>query len=237
MIKTVNNWSDIIQYSLFPPSCIFCGKQAERLLDLCNTCKKGLLSLGTQCICCAQALEIKADKQQICGRCQKEPKAFDKVYAPYQHQGEIRYLINQLKFENAYKNSRLLGLLLSEFLVTQKTPLPDYIMPVPLHPKRYRQRGYNQTLEIAKVISKELNTPIEYKNCLRTQNSAHQISLSLKQRQQNIIGAFTIKQAVNADHIAILDDVMTTGATANELAKTLKAAGAKRVDIWVCARA
>jgi len=237
MIKMVNNWTNIIQYSLFPTSCIFCAKKAERLIDLCSACQNGLLTLDVQCIYCAQPLDIQATEQQICGRCQKVPRAFNKVYAPYLHQGEIRYLINQLKFEKAYKNSKLLGLLLADFLLSKKAPLPDCIIPVPLHTERYRQRGYNQTLEIAKVISKELSIPIEHKICLRTQNTPHQISLSLKQRHQNIRGAFSVKQAITADHIAILDDVMTTGATANELAKTLKAAGAKKVDIWVCARA
>lgn len=237
MIEKVNNWINIIQYSLFPPSCIFCDKKAESFLDLCNACRKGLLSLDTQCTCCAQPLEIQSTKQQICGRCQKIPRAFNKVYAPYLHQGEVRYLINQLKFEKSYKNSRILGLLLSDFLITEKAALPDIIVPVPLHTQRYRQRGYNQTLEIAKVISNELCIPIEYKNCLRAQNTPHQISLSLKQRHKNIKGAFTVKRPITAKHIAILDDVMTTGATANELAKTLKAAGAKQVDVWICARA
>jgi ComF family protein len=237
MIEKVNNWINIIQYSLFPPSCIFCSKKPESFIDLCNACQKGLLALDTQCIYCAQALEIQATKQQICGRCQKAPPAFDTVYAPHQHQGEVRYLINQLKFEKSYKNSRLLGLLLSEFLLTEKVLLPDIIIPVPLHSERYRQRGYNQTLEIAKVTSKELHIPIDYKSCIRIQNTPHQISLSLKQRHQNIKGAFTVKQPMVAKHIAILDDVMTTGATANELAKMLKSAGAKQVDIWVSTRA
>jgi ComF family protein len=237
MIETVNNWMNIIQYSLLPANCIFCNKHAESFLDLCNICQKGLLPLNIQCSHCAQPLEIHSSKKQICGRCQNKPPAFDKVYAPYIHQGEIRYLINQLKFEKAYKNSRLLGLLLSQFLLTTQAVRPDIIVPVPLHIERYRQRGYNQTLEITKVISKDLAIPIEYKNCLRTQNTPHQISLNLKQRQHNIKGAFTIKQPLTVQHVAILDDVMTTGATVNELAKTLKAAGAKRVDIWVCARA
>jgi len=237
MIKTVNNWLNIIQYTVLPPSCIFCGKKSEQKIDLCNACKNGIRKLESQCLYCAQAFDDPSLNHQICGSCQTSPHAFDKVYAPYLHQGEVRHLINQLKFEQAHKNARLLGLLISDFLIAEKAPLPDCILPVPLHRERYQQRGYNQTLEIAKVISQKLSIPIDYNNCIRTHNTPHQISLSLKQRHKNMKGAFKVKSSISAKHIAVLDDVMTTGATANELAKTLKSAGVTRVDIWVCARA
>ncbi|WP_428357804.1 ComF family protein [Methyloprofundus sp.] len=111
------------------------------------------------------------------------------------------------------------------------------IIPVPLHPKRYRQRGFNQTLEIGKIISQQLFIPIDNRCCLHIKNTPHQISLSGKQRQKNIKNAFQLQSTPEAQHIAILDDVLTTGATANELAKELKITGVSRVDVWVCARA
>jgi len=237
MIKTVNNWLNIIQYSLISPSCIFCGKPGTANKDCCLTCQNAFTKLGSQCVQCANPIEVHLINQQYCGRCQKNPRAFTQVYAPYLHQGEIRYLINQLKFKKSYKNSRLLGLLLTEFLLEKQVTLPNCLIPVPLHPSRYRQRGYNQTLEVAKVISKELCIPIDYTSCIRTQNTPHQISLNSKQRHQNIKGAFKVQQPITTKHIAILDDVMSTGATAHELAQTLITAGAIKVDIWICARA
>jgi len=158
------------------------------------------------------------------------------VYAAYQHQGEIRYLINQLKFANAFHYAKILGELVADCLL-ENAEIPNSIIPVPLHPKRYQQRGYNQSLEIAKIVAKKLKTPIDHKSCIRSKNTMHQIELNPQQRQENIQDCFQIKHPIQAKHIAILDDVITTGATANELAKTLKQAGVEKVDIWVCSRA
>ena len=205
-------------------------------MDLCQPCYNGLISTGSHCLCCAKQFESDCINLQLCGDCQKNHPAFDITYAPFTHQGAIRYLINHCKFNGAYKNSRLLGLLLADYL-TKNAELPELIIPVPLHPKRYRQRGFNQTLEIAKIIAQELSIPIDNTCCLHIKNTPHQISLTGKQRHKNIKNAFQMVKTPKAKHIAILDDVMTTGATANELAKVIKATGVSRVDIWVCARA
>jgi Predicted amidophosphoribosyltransferases len=120
----------------------------------------------------------------------------------------------------------------------QKTAkLPEIIIPVPLHPQRFRERGFNQSIEIAKSLSRHLNIPIDTQSCIRKRNTLHQIDLPARQRQSNMKQAFKVKQPMKARHIAILDDVMTTGSTVNELAKVLKQSGVNRVDIWVCGRA
>ena len=106
-----------------------------------------------------------------------------------------------------------------------------------MHKQRYKERGFNQSTEIAKTISKRLNIPIDTESCIRQRNTLHQIDLPAKQRHQNIKNAFAVKKNIAVDHVALLDDVMTTGSTVNELAKVLKKAGIMRVDIWVCARA
>lgn len=232
----VNNWLDIIQYSLLPTSCILCGNKGMEDMDLCQPCHDAQIDIGSHCYCCAKQFENDNLNPLLCGSCQKNPPAFDKTYAPYPHQGGIRYLINHCKFNGAYKNSRLLGMLLTDFL-RKNAQLPELIIPVPLHPKRYRQRGYNQTLEIAKIIAQQLSIPIDNSSCLRIKNTAHQVSLNPRQRHKNIKNAFQVLKVPKAEHIAILDDVMTTGATVNELAKALKATGIKQVDIWVCSRA
>ena len=232
----VNNWIDIIQYSLLPPSCILCENKGMGHMDLCQPCLDAQIKIGSHCYCCAKQFENDHLNLFLCGDCQKSPRAFDRTYAPYTHQGAIRYLINQCKFNGAYKYTRLLGLLLASHLRTQ-AKLPELIIPVPLHPKRYQQRGFNQSLEIGKVIAKELSIPIDNRHCLRIKDTPHQVSLSAKQRHKNIKNAFQVIAKPKAQHIAILDDVMTTSATANELAKALKSTGVNQIDIWVCARA
>ena len=232
----VNNWIDIIQYSLLPPSCILCENKGMERMDLCQPCFDAQIKVGSHCYCCAKQFENDSLNLFLCGDCQKNPRAFNKTYAAYKHQGAIRYLINQCKFNGSYKYTRLLGLLLASHLRAQ-AEYPELIIPVPLHPKRYQQRGFNQSLEIAKVIAKELSIPIDNRCCLRIKDTPHQVSLSAKQRHKNIENAFQLTEKPKARHIAILDDVMTTSATANELAKTLKLAGVSQVDVWVCARA
>ena len=233
----VNNWSDIIQYSLLPPTCILCGNKGMGRMDLCQPCNDALIKIGSHCYCCAKQFSNDSSHLLLCGDCQKNLPEFDKTYTPYTHQGAIRYLINHCKFNGAYKHSRLLGLLLAHHLSNQADTLPELIIPVPLHPKRYRQRGFNQTLEVGKIIARELSIPIDNSCCLHIKDTPHQVSLTAKQRRKNIKNSFQMKKTPQARHIAILDDVMTTGATANELAKTLKSSGVSQVDVWVCARA
>jgi ComF family protein len=162
--------------------------------------------------------------------------AFDRAYAPFIHQGAIRHLITCLKFSDHYKNARLLGQLLAEQL-EQSTALPDLILPVPLHKARYRSRGFNQAIEIARVVGCELQIPLDLTSCIRHRDTPHQTQLSAKKRRSNVKSAFSLIKPIEARHIAILDDVMTTGATAHELAILLKKSGVDKVDVWVCARA
>jgi len=166
-------------------------------------------------------------------------------------------LISTLKFGANYKNARLLGMLLAEHLTNlsgtdlhlpegcragkpdmkQTAERPDLILPVPLHKARYRERGFNQAIEIARTVAKEMQIPLDLTSCRRHRDTPHQTQLPAKKRHKNLKNAFSIIKPIHARHIAILDDVMTTGSTAHELACVLKKAGANRVDVWVCARA
>lgn len=152
------------------------------------------------------------------------------------HQGAIRHLIGNLKFRADYKNASLLGLLLADHL-KQTAELPDLILPTPLHKARYRERGFNQSIEIARTVAQVLQIPLDLTSCKRHRDTPHQTQLPAKIRRKNLKNAFSVVKPIQVRHIAILDDVMTTGSTAHELANVLKKAGASRVDIWVCARA
>lgn len=231
----VNNWLDIIQDRVFPPTCILCNL-SSKTFDICEPCTISLEKNTNCCYRCGETFESSVNTSEICGKCIYTPPAYDETHAPFIFQSGIRYLIHNLKFHNSYKNSRLLGRLISESLQNTAS-LPELIIPVPLHPVRYRQRGFNQSLEIARTVSNQLKIPLDYSSCQRKKYTLQQSDLPAKRRKNNLRNAFTIARPINADHIVILDDVMTTGATANELAKTLKKAGVCRVDVWVCARA
>lgn len=107
---------------------------------------------------------------------------------------------------------------------------------MPMHAKRLKERGFNQALEIARLVSKQLKISLDYTTCQRTKYTPPQASLHLKERFKNIRGAFNCQKGLQDMRIAIVDDVMTTGASLNELAKTLKQAGASHVECWVIAR-
>jgi ComF family protein len=166
---------------------------------------------------------------------QQEP-SFDGTYAPFIYQEEIRHLITGLKFGNQFKNARLLGLLLAE-AIPEAGHKPDCLIPVPLHPARYRERGFNQAFEIARTAGTALNIPLNTGSCTRLKDTPHQTGLSARQRRKNLRQAFAVVIPLTAPYVAIVDDVMTTGSTAEMLTKALKKAGVNRVDIWVCARA
>jgi len=235
-MKTSNNWLNIIQNYLLPPTCILCGFAGDTGLDLCSSCHRHLPRNTDCCYQCAEVFPQPISFPCLCGRCLQRRPAFDETHAPFLHQGAIRHLISQLKFNGHYKNARLLGCLLAEH-IDNSSEKPELLIPIPLHPSRYRQRGFNQAIEIARTVSKQLHIPLDLYSCQRQRDTPHQTSLTAKQRRRNIKNAFTLRKPITAQHVAILDDVMTTGATAHELAKTLKQAGVMRVDVWVCARA
>ncbi len=235
-IKKVNNWLDIIQNYCFPPTCLFCGAAGKNSQDICPACKTALPLNPSRCRRCGSPFDFIPDRPAVCGNCLRQPPAFDATHAPFLYRGALRYSIHALKYQKQLKYARLLGFLLAESL-TGTAPLPDAILPVPLHRKRYQERGFNQSLEIAKTLARCLNLNLDVHSCKRTRDTGHQTRLNPKQRHKNLRNAFAVSKPVNPAHIAIIDDVMTTGATVNELTITLKKAGAQRVDIWVCARA
>lgn len=205
-------------------------------LDICRPCREALPHNAAACPRCGMALESCQNPPYLCGRCQQKAPAFDATQAIFLYQGPIRHLILSLKFKADYPCARLLGSLMAQPLA--RLPFrPQCLIPVPLHGSRYRQRGFNQALEIARPIARELNIPIRSDCCRRTRSTPPQSELPAKKRLSNLKNAFEVRNLAGFDHVAIIDDVITTGATVNELAKALKRAGIQRIDVWTCARA
>jgi ComF family protein len=148
----------------------------------------------------------------------------------------VDHLLKRLKFSGELALGSLLGELLAEQMALRTDPLPQQLIPVPLHPARLRERGFNQATELARAIGKHLEIPPAWRLCRRQRNTQPQSLLSNTARRLNLRNAFSVSGTPSA-HVAIVDDVMTTGHTSNELARALKQAGAEKVEVWVIARA
>jgi ComF family protein len=230
----VNNWLSIIQDWFYPPTCLLCGDPGAAGRDLCRPCADSLPYNRTACIRCGLTLPFPQDSE--CGRCQRHPPAFHSTCALFRYEEPVRHLIHALKFGARYPCARLLGSLLADALSSLEDK-PALLIPVPLHPSRYRERGFNQATEIARILSRRLQIPLDVTGCVRVRRTQPQAELAAEERARNIRKAFQIVGKPAVAHVAIVDDVVTTGATVNELARVLRAAGVRRVAVWACARA
>ena len=206
------------------------------MIDFCTDCFAELPVLTHHCVCCAASLSPAARDDTVCGRCLAHPPAFDRVFAAFPYAPPIDGLIRELKFGQRLHCARLLSVLFAIRWQVRRRTLPDRLVPVPLHHTRLRRRGFNQSLEIARGLSHRLNVPIDARSLKRTRASVPQTALPAKQRLQNPKGTFVLRRALRVRSVALVDDVMTTGATANEAARVLKQAGVPHVEVWVTAR-
>lgn len=162
--------------------------------------------------------------------------SFDNTYALFNYAPPISSLIAKLKFQGDLSVAKLFSQYWIDYFLNKKS-LPELIIPVPLHHKRLKERGFNQALEIAKPIGNYFKIPVDTKSCVRIKNTQAQSSLTAKKRINNVSNAFKLDYSISVKHVAILDDVMTTGNTVSEMGYLLKEAGIGRVDVWCCARA
>jgi ComF family protein len=234
--KQLKQCLSIIQNWVYPPTCLLCGDDGNQQLDLCHACHTSLPFYQGGCSLCAAPMPASMNSTAVCGECQIRPPDFDYTHASFAYQEPIRHLVHGLKFSARFVNARLLATLMAEQL--QAIPnQPDLLIPVPLHPQRYRQRGFNQSIELTRHIAKQLQIPCNLNSCQRIRNNIPQAELGAKQRRRNLHRTFTAKPLSGVKSVAIIDDVMTTGSTARAIAKILKRSGVRNIQVWVCARA
>jgi ComF family protein len=210
---------------LFGGSCFLCRGGADDLI--CADCDADLPRLDLPlCPRCALASPGGA----LCGRCLSHAPAYDATRAALAYDFPADALVHALKFRGELALAPLLGSLLRNKASADSV---DVVVPVPLSARRLRERGYNQSVEIARHLRKGL---LDVGLCERTRDVRPQIELPYDERQSNVRGAFRCTRSLLGAKIAVVDDVMTTGATLNEIARTLKAAGAVHVVNWVVAR-
>lgn len=230
----MNNWLGIIQDWLYPPTCLLCGDPGADGRDLCRDCALDLPY--NRCCCPRCGLPLGTPCSAPCGACQRKPPRFDASVTAFRYEEPVRHLIQDLKFHARYPAARVLGSLLAD-RVGQGEERPQCLIPVPLHSGRYRSRGFNQSIEIAREVSSRIGVPLDLGGCVRVRATRPQTELSAAERQRNLRNAFKVLGNYRGLHVALLDDVMTTGATMNELARVLRKAGALRIEAWACARA
>lgn len=220
-----------------PSCCLLCNQRSNSGIDLCTGCLQQLPWLNRGCEQCAQPLNSEHASTRFCGACLCTPPAYDSTLAPFSYQDTMITLIAKLKFNKNLSVGRVLGELMARHIKTN-TPsdMPSLLLPVPLHPKRLRQRGYNQAIIIAEHLSKQLKIPLNRTLCKKIRHTATQSRVDAKHRHANIDHAFEIASRNLPSHVAIIDDVMTTGATVNALSSALKHAGVAKISVWCCAR-
>jgi ComF family protein len=234
--EMVPSWSKRLQAWFYPPTCLVCGSPGSGNRDLCAACLAELPRNTHACTRCA--LPLPADTEQaLCAGCLQRLPPFDGAYARFYYAGPVARLIQELKFKGRLASARLLGDLLAEGLAERADPLPELILAVPLHRARIRIRGFNQALELARPLSRALGIPLDPNRCVRIRATEPQTALGLSQRCTNLRGAFQLRGRLTAHHVALVDDVMTTGSTAAEMTRVLRQAGVRRIDVWACARA
>lgn len=232
-----------ISAALGMSNCSFCGL-GKTLHGVCEPCLSAIELTGDSCSRCASMVTLSPNNshtQPHCGECIEKPPAYQKVITATRYKFPVDKALSELKFNNQLHYARSLGNILVDKVKHeyQDTSLPQVLIPIPLHPRRLSERGFNQSLVIAKQLSKSLDIPLSHA-LTRIKDTPHQIGLSEKQRRQNLNGAFHLQQALPdhtlADHIAIIDDVVTTGSTVNEATKLCLKNRVKRVDIWCLAK-
>lgn len=213
----------------FGGNCYLCRGAADGVL--CAQCDADLPRLLTpRCPSCALA----SDSGAVCGRCLATPPAYDGTVAALAYEFPADVLVQSLKFRSELALAPLLaGLLVSRL---PRGVRVDYLLPVPLSAARLRERGFNQALEIARHVAAATGCKLAPMLAERSRDTPPQIDLPHVERARNVRGAFRCTQPLAGAEVAVLDDVMTTGATLEELAATLKRAGASRVLNWVVAR-
>jgi ComF family protein len=231
----VDGWWQRLGFALLQPRCLLCGEAGERRRDLCAGCRGDFTANATACACCGLPLPVAA---LACGRCLKRRPAFEATWAPLRYAPPLAGLLTRFKFGGDLAAGRVVAEVALDHWQAAPPPRPDALLPVPLHVDRLRERGYNQALELARPLARASGIALLIDALQRPRETPAQSGLSALQRRRNLRGAFAVRaDAVLPQHVALVDDVMTTGATAHECALALQRAGVLRVDVWAMARA
>lgn len=230
---------NVLEYWIFPPVCVLCGQAAAKVQDLCDGCQQGLLPVVHGCPRCQVPMPSLLAACSPCGSCLADLPPFRMLQSLFLYEFPATKMIADLKFHQRLVCARVLGEMMAKAVSQwyRDRPLPELIIPVPLHVDRLKERGFNQALVIAKYVATSLALAIDDQACLRVKATVAQASLSKRKRAKNVKQAFKIVKPLSVKHVAVIDDVVTTGYTIRELCRVLQRAGIETIDVWCCARA
>ena len=227
---TLNNLLNTSLNWLFPQNCLNCQTtQALGNHPYCESCYLKLPFQNHSCVQCGQRLGAQSD---YCGRCIINPPHFDACFCPFKYQDSIKSHIQDLKYHEKPEIAEPLIRLFVQELKASGITLPELLIPVPLHISRLRERGYNQSQRLTQHLSQQLNIPYNTDTITKHKKTPAQALLSFKERKKNINNCFQLTSSINAKSVAIIDDVITTGTTVNEIAKILKKNGVDYIQVW-----
>jgi ComF family protein len=226
-----------LQRVVLPPTCVLCAGEGQSDIDLCVGCASELPINLNACKQCGEQLSG-SSALLLCGACLRKPPRYEITYCAFRYSYPIDHLVRALKYHDRLTHARVLGELLAQSLARDRTePWPQLIVPVPLADSRYRERGFNQASEVAGQLQGRLHIPVRADLLERKRATSEQAGLDKVGRRKNVRNAFAMRATLAAKHVAIVDDVVTTGSTANEVARVLKRAGAEIIEVWAVARA
>ena len=231
MPLNLDDFTSGLRRLLSPPRCLLChAALADGLL--CNGCRRDLPWNEPACPLCAAPQRGTAP----CPDCQRRPPPFDAAWAAFRYATPVRESVLGLKYHGGFLQARMLGEAMAIRLAAREAPLPDLLLPVPLHRSRLRRRGYNQALELTRVLARRLDLDCDADAVRRLRATADQIGQRAAARRRNLKGVFAVVSRVAGRRVVLVDDVMTTGSTLAELARVCRKAGAASVEVWVAAR-
>ena len=235
MWRRVYGASKSLLHRFFPATCLLCLDPGQPpALDLCHGCEDDFPRNDPACARCAMPVSAGGE---TCRDCLRRGRVFDAAFAPYRYEFPLDVLIHRFKYGGQIAIGRILGTLLARRLLERGRPRVDAIVPVPLHAAREAKRGYNQAREIAAFAAQLIGIPLEERIVRRARATMEQTALPARARRRNLRGAFEIRASSVSLRVAIVDDVLTTGATAEALALALRRAGCRHVEVWAIARA
>lgn len=225
-------WANIKQILRPRGICVLCGARVATSAAICCACEGDLPQPINPCKTCGN----ECGSGQVCGQCLREAPSFDAAIAAFRYVEPVSWLVQGLKFNQKLVFGRILADALARTVSANGKEPPQVIIPVPLHRSRQRARGFNQALELARVVAARTGVPLDHQLATRSRATDEQSMLDAGERKSNVRGAFAVRP-MRWSRVAIVDDVMTTGHTADELARSLKQAGCEQVQVWVAARA
>ena len=228
-------WAKAVTDFILPPVCLNCHQATADTNQLCPTCWQQITFISSPfCQLTGEPLPFDIGENAISAAAAKSPPAYDRARAVALYEGTMRELIHKLKYQDRHEVTTLMA----NWLISTGQDFlnqADVLIPIPLHRQRLWRRRFNQSTLLAKRISEMTDKPVDFKSFARKKNTQSQVGLSETQRKSNLQGAFHIPEHrvnhLNNRSVLIIDDVITTGATANAAAKTMKNAGAKQVNL------